>query len=93
MGIVRELADVVRQHLEVRAVVPARQQSHALHFVRDVRRALVVANTPDLPTQWFYNDFKYGIGYSYAIEETLRVERLLPVRGATTEVVALTRLS
>ena len=29
---------------------------------------------PASPTAWYLNDYKYGIGYSYSLEETLRVE-------------------
>ncbi len=33
-----------------------------------------VFNTPDLPNAWFLNDYKYGIGESFAWEETIRAE-------------------
>jgi outer membrane receptor for ferrienterochelin and colicin len=33
-----------------------------------------VFNTPGLTNAWFLNDFKYGIGESYRLEETVRVQ-------------------
>ncbi len=33
-----------------------------------------VFNTPDLPNQWFLNDFKAGLGEGFTVEETVRAD-------------------